>query len=64
MSDEERPADDAGLSAGEYEAESGHEKRQRLRSERIRKWRKEARHPRAGDFDDRAAMPPPPRFVP
>lgn len=64
MSNDERPAGEAGRSAGDYEAESGHEKRQRLRDERIRKWRKETRHPRAEDLDDRAAMPPPRRFVP
>ncbi|MBI2384757.1 MAG: hypothetical protein HYV14_01965 [Elusimicrobia bacterium] len=50
--------------AGEYELESGHERRQRLRSERIRKWRKETRHPRAGDGDDRLVTALPRRFTP
>lgn len=64
MNHEDRPVDDAGRSAGDYETESGHERRQRLRSERIRKWRKETRHPRTGDPDDRVIAPPPRRFAP
>lgn len=61
--DENRAAGDR-RAAGEYETESGHERRQRLRSERIRKWRKETRHPRPGDSDDRLVTALPRRFTP
>lgn len=43
----------AWRTAGDYETVSGHERRQRLRSERIRQWRKEMRRRRASEFDDR-----------
>lgn len=49
---------------GDYEMVSGHERRQRIRSERMRQWRKEARHPRASDFDDARQMLLPRRFTP
>lgn len=64
MNNDERPADVAERSAGDYEAESGHERRQRLRSERIRRWRKETRHPREPETDGRLTLPPPRRFAP
>lgn len=48
---------------GEYEMESEHERRRRLRSERMRKWRKQTRHPRASDFDDATQMLLPRRFA-
>lgn len=49
---------------GDYEMVTGHERRQRIRSERMRKWRKQARHPRASDFDERTQMLLPRRFTP
>lgn len=48
---------------GEYEMENQHERRQRLRSERIRKWRKQTRHPRASDVDDATQRLLPRRFA-
>lgn len=64
MNHDEKPIDGAGRSAGEYELESGHERRQRLRSERIRKWRKETRHPRGAELEERVTVPPLRRFAP
>lgn len=64
MNHDEKPADDALRTGGEYESESGHERRQRLRLERIRKWRKETRHPRAGDLDERTLTAVARRFTP
>jgi hypothetical protein len=64
MNNDERPADDARAAGGEYETESGHERRQRIRSERIRKWRKETRHPRESDLDERLLTAVPRRFAP
>ena len=37
---------------GDHEMENLHERRQRIRSERMRKWRKQTRHPRASDYED------------
>jgi len=39
--------------AGDYEALSGHERRQRVRSERIRRWRKELRRRRSNEIEER-----------
>lgn len=64
MNNDENRESDGRRPAGEYELESGHERRQRLRSERIRKWRKETRHPRAADSDDRLVTALPRRFTP
>lgn len=64
MNHDEKPVEEAGRSAGEYEMESGHERRQRLRSERIRKWRKETRHPRGTEPEERLAATPSRRFAP
>lgn len=48
---------------GENEMENEHERRQRIRSDRMRKWRKETRHPRTNDFDDGTQMTLPRRFA-
>lgn len=48
---------------GEYEMENMHERRRRIRSERMRKWRKQTRHPRASDFDDATQLLLPRRFA-
>lgn len=50
--------------SGDYEIVTEHERRRRLRSERMRQWRKEARHPRLTDLDDAAQSPLPRRFAP
>lgn len=64
MNHDEKPIEDAGRSTGDYEMESGHERRQRLRVERIRKWRKETRHPRGPELEERVTVRPMRRFAP
>ncbi len=54
----------ARRTGGESETVTEHEKRQRQRSERMRKWRKETRHPRTSDLDERTEFPLQRRFSP
>lgn len=54
MSDKQALTRAAWRSTGEYELENGHERRRRIRSERMRQWRKEMRRRRPNEFDDRA----------
>lgn len=61
----DNPFPKAALGApGEYEMTSEHERRQRIRNERMRKWRKQTRHPRSSELDDAAQMTLPRRFPP
>lgn len=64
MNDDERPAGDEDRAAVGAEPESRHERRQRLRSERLRKWRREARRSRASEPDERPSLLIPRRFIP
>ena len=49
--------------SGDYEMENQHERRQRIRGERMRKWRKQTRHPRTSDLDDATQLLLPRRFA-
>lgn len=64
MNHDDHEAGGARGAAGEYEQESGHERRRRLRSELLRRWRKAARHPRAADLEETPAAAAARRFLP